>query len=60
MHLTVEYRKICKVVRLKHSYVLMIGKRNGVMLDPNGFTKGNFEDFKRFLQEKRPDLTVPE
>ena len=60
VHLTIEYRKIVKVIHLKHSYVLMIGKQNGVILDPNGFTKGTFEEFKQFLREKRPDLTIPE
>ena len=60
IHITVEYRKIIKVVRLKHSYLLMVGKRNGVMLDPNAFTKGTFSEFKKFLREKRPDLNIPE
>lgn len=60
VHITVEYRKLVAVHRLKYSYVLMIGKRNGVMLDPNSFTKGTFAEFKQFLREKRPDLCVPE
>ena len=60
IHITVEYRKIIKVVHLKHSYLLMIGKRNGVMLDPNAFTKGTFSEFKKFLREMRPDLNIPE
>lgn len=60
VHITVEYRKIQKVVRLKHSYMLMIGRRNGLMLNPDCFTKGTFEEFKQFLREKRPDLTIPE
>ena len=60
VHLTIEYRKIVRVVRLKHSYMLMLGKHNGVIIDPNGFTKGSFEEFKGFLREKRPDLTIPE
>ena len=60
VHITLEYRKLVRVVRLKYSYMLMIGKRRGLMLDPNGFTKGTFEEFKQFLREKRPDLTVPE
>ena len=60
VHITVEYRKLQRVIRLKHSYMLMIGKRNGVMLDPNGFTKGTFSEFKQFLREKRPDLNIPE
>ena len=60
VHLTIEFRKIEKIVRLKNSYVLMNGKRTGIILDPDGFTKGTFEDFKQFLREKRPDLEIPE
>ena len=60
VHLTIEYRKIRQVVHLKHSYVLMLSKRTGVVLDPNGFTKGNFAAFKAFLRKKRPDLKIPE
>ena len=60
VHITVEYRKIVRVVQLKHSYVLMLGKRNGVMLELNGFTKGTFEEFKQFLREKCPEVTIPE
>ena len=60
VHLTIEYRKIVRVLRLKHSYMLMMGKRNGVMLDPNGFTQGTFAEFKQFLRTKCPDLTISE
>ena len=60
VHITVEYRKIVRVLHLKHSYVLMIGKRNGVLLDPDGFVKGTFPEFKQFLREKCPDLKIPE
>ena len=60
VHLTIEYRKILRVLRLKHSYMLMMGKRNGVMLDPNGFTKGTFEEFKQFLRDTYPNLQIPE
>ncbi len=59
MHMSLEYCKITKVLRLKNAYVLMVQK-TGVILDPNGFTKGTFEEFKQFLREKRPDLKVPE
>ena len=60
VHFTLEYRKFCRVVHLKHSYVLMMGRRNGLMIDPDGFTKGTFAEFKQFLREKRPDLNIPE
>ena len=60
VHYTIEYRKIVKVVSLKHSYVLMMGKRNGIILNPQGFTKGTFSEFKEFLRQKRPDLKIPE
>ena len=60
VHLTIEYRKITRVIRLKHSYMLMLGKRNGVMLRTDCFTKGTFEEFKQFLSAKRPDLVLAE
>ena len=60
IHLCLEYRKFCRVVHLKHSYVLMMGRRNGLMIDPDGFTNGTFAEFKQFLREKRPDLNIPE
>ena len=60
VHVSLEYRKLRRVVHLKHSYVLMLGRGNGLMIDPNGFTKGTFAEFKQFLREKRPDLNIPE
>ena len=60
VHLTIEYRKIVRTIRLKHSYMLMLGKRNGVMLEPNAFTKGSFEEFKQFLRTKCPGILVVE
>lgn len=60
VHLTVEYRKIVQVVRLKHSYALMTGKRTAVLITPEGFTKGSFGEFKQFLRMKCPDLVIPE
>ena len=58
--LTVHYRNIRRVVRLKRSYVLLTSRRTGVMLREDGFTKGTFPEFKQFLREKRPDLNIPE
>lgn len=55
-----EYGEISRVVRLKHHYELQKDKRMGIMLDPNSFTKGTFEGFKKFLREKRPSLEIPE
>lgn len=60
VHLTIEYRKIVRTIRLKHSYMLMMGSRNGVMIDLNCFTKGTFKEFKQFLREKCPNVTVVE
>ena len=57
---TIEYRRIVRAVHLKHSYVLMIGKRNGILLDLKGFSKGTFEECKQFLREKRPDISFSE
>lgn len=50
--LTVEYSQILKIHHLQHSYVLMFGKHNGIILSPNHFTLGTFEDFKVFIEQK--------
>ena len=55
-----QYSEINEVRNIGHSYELMRDKRMSIMLDPNGFTKGTFSEFKQFLREKRPDLTIPE
>ena len=55
-----EYRKIQRVVATKNAYIIYDTKPGVVFLDPNGFTKGNFEEFKLFLKSKRPDLDIPE
>lgn len=58
--ITVHYHSITRVLRLKHSYMLMTSRRTGVMLRTDGFTKGTFHEFKQFLREKRPDLNIPD
>ena len=55
-----EYTELIGAVRLKHSYKLRFAERKSLLLDPNGFTKGTFSEFKQFLREKRPDLEIPE
>ena len=53
------YERIRKIVSLKHSYVIYIDKRISIPVTRDGFTKGDFEGFKAFLKEKRPDLKIP-
>ena len=60
VHLTVEYRKITKAIRLKHSYALMTGKRTAVLLKPDRFTKGSFDAFRGFLAQKCPGISIAE
>lgn len=50
--LEIKYSQIMKTIELKNSYVLMFGKVNAVLVDPKGFTKGSFEEFKAFIAEK--------
>jgi hypothetical protein len=60
VHLTVEYRKVTKAIRLKHSYAVMTGKRTAVLLKPDAFTKGSFKEFRAFLAEKCPGISIAE
>ena len=55
-----EFVELTGAVRLKYSYKLRFTERRSLLIDPNSFTKGTFEEFKQFLREKRPDLVIPE
>jgi len=50
--LTIEYDQIIKQYDLNHSYALMFGKKNGILVEPGSFVRGNFEDFKEFIKDK--------
>ena len=60
VHLTIEYRKIRKGVRLKNGYALFNGKRSAVLLKPENFREGSFRDFLDFIREKCPDIKIAE
>ncbi|MCD8189730.1 MAG: YcxB family protein [Clostridiales bacterium] len=47
-----DYTQITKIHNLKHSYVLMLGKQNGIMLSKTGFMNNDFKKFRQFIQEK--------
>ena len=48
-----EYNQIKKIKEYKLIYVLMIGKRQGLILKKDSFSIGTFEEFKKFINEKR-------
>lgn len=50
--LTIEYSQIIKTYELKHSFVLMFAKNNGIIIDPTGFTVGSYHEFKEFIRTK--------
>ncbi len=52
VHIAIEYSQIINAVSLPNVYVLVIGPNNAVLVDPNGFTVGNFLDFQNFMEEK--------
>ena len=60
VHLTVEYHKLTKGIRLKHSYALMTGKRTAVLIKPDAFTRGSLEELRSFLGEKCPGIRFAE
>ena len=60
VHLTVEYRKNTRGVRLKHSYALMTGKRTAVLIKDDAFTKGSLEELRSFLAQKCPGIAFAE
>lgn len=47
-----EYNQIKKIKEYKLAYVLMIGKKQGLILKKDSFSIGTFEEFKKFINEK--------
>ncbi len=47
-----EYNQIKKIKEYKLAYVLMIGKKQGLILKKDSFAIGTFEEFKKFINEK--------
>ena len=58
MHM--DYGQIRQAIALKHGLFLRYQENAYLAIDPNCFTKGTFEEFKQFLREKCPDLTIPD
>ena len=53
-----EYRKIEKVIVMKHGLFLRYAEKAYLCVEPQGFTKGTFEEFKQFLREKCPNAKI--
>ncbi len=60
LRITWNYGDITNVAHWKYTFELQKSKNLAIMLSPDGFTRGTFSEFKAFLREKRPDLTIPE
>ncbi len=52
--LACTYDQIIKIRPLKYSYVLMFGPRNAIMVSPEHFTIGTFDEFQTFIKERCP------
>ena len=55
-----EYHHLIKICSFKYSYCLCFADEMVILVGREGFTKGNFAEFKQFLRCKRPDLNIPE
>lgn len=54
--LACNYEQIIKIRPLKHSYVLMFGPRSPIMVSPEHFTMGTFDEFQTFIKERCPAI----
>lgn len=60
VRITWDYGNIRQVAHWKYTFELQKSRNLALMVTPGGFTKGTFSEFREFLREKRPDLTIPE
>lgn len=51
-----EYHQITSVHTLKRVWVLMIGKYNAILLEPNSFSYGDPKAFFEYLRRKCPNI----
>lgn len=54
----IEYSQIKKLYKLKSCYILMFGKANGIVINPNTFINGTIEDFLILLNERCTNLKL--
>ncbi len=53
------YHQFVKVAFFSWGCALFISKNQAYLISADGFTKGTYEDFKKFLKTKRPDWKIP-
>ncbi|WP_458862988.1 YcxB family protein [Acidaminobacterium chupaoyuni] len=51
----IPFQEVQKVIESPNMVVLMLPKRQGIMVAKEGFVKGTAEEFDRFLQQKCPE-----
>ncbi len=51
-----QYRQVTKIRETNRLFVLMLGKDNGIILDKDGFSIGDFRTFYSFILEKCPNI----
>ncbi len=49
---TIEYHQVYRIFDLPHLYVLMFGKTNGMLVEKDSFTIGDFPSFHGFIAKK--------
>ena len=54
----IPYDKVTKIYHTKYGMVLLDVRNRFVLLDKDGFTKGTFEKFVPFIQEKCPQAKI--
>ena len=59
LSMTAPYDKIEDIHFSEYTIVIKDSRKNYLILDKNGFTKGTFEEFLLFIQEKCPQLNLP-
>ena len=54
----IPYDKVTKIYHTKYGMSLLDVRNRFVLLDKDGFTKGTFEEFAPFIQEKCPQAKI--
>ncbi len=57
-HLELEFDRIRRIHTLKTCAVLMFTSQNGIIISKDGFEKGTYEEFLKFLKQKNPRVSI--
>jgi len=59
VNVSYEYKMLSELIETEHLYILMLKSKHAIIVDKEGFVKGNIDQFPAFVRNKAPGITMP-